>query len=314
MLDDLVHALSNYEVVLEPDQNTPEWWAGAPSVCRGPQGTFYLAARMREGHSPRGKRGYEMRLLESRDGIRFEPLSSITREAAGVPGFERPALVRDPKTDAFKLYGCAGLEQGWSILKWDDAETPAAFDPATAKPVLTPPKDPGDGFARTCGYKDPFVCHAAGRWHMLVIAFDRVERIRHFVSDDGEAWEPASAHPFMENSGWHNFFTRPACIVPMAVGFLIVYEGSDADWRDPVYNIATGLAYSPDLTRVTDLTPGAPLLKSTTPGDYHTWRYSHWLPVGDALHVYFEASRPNNTNEIRVAVLNTCRAAWQTPV
>ncbi len=52
------------------------------------------------------------------------------------------------------------------------------------------------------------------------------------------------------------------------------------------------------------MTPDEPLLKSTTPGPYHTWRYSHWLPVGDRVHVYFEAARPNNTNETRLAMLD----------
>ena len=52
-----------------------------------------------------------------------------------------------------------------------------------------------------------------------------------------------------------------------------------------------------------DLTPDEPLLKSTTPGDYHTWRYSHWLTVGEQVYVYFEAARANNTNEIRLMIL-----------
>ena len=79
-------------------------------------------------------------------------------------------------------------------------------------------------------------------------------------------------------------------------------------------NAATVLAFSgparsaSDIPKSTGLFPTsgpsslAPLLKSTTPGDYHTWRYSHWLPVGDQVHVYFEAARPNNSNEIRLAV------------
>ena len=58
MVQDIAERLSHYEVVLEPEQNTPEWWAGAPSVWRDPDGTFYLASSMREGRSPRGLRGY----------------------------------------------------------------------------------------------------------------------------------------------------------------------------------------------------------------------------------------------------------------
>jgi hypothetical protein len=140
---------------------------------------------------------------------------------------------------------------------------------------------------------------------MFVIGHDYVERIHHFESVDGEHWAPfADGRPVMENTGWHNFFTRPASIIPMAVGYLFIYEGSRMGWHDPVYNIATGLAFTADLKSFIDLTPDAPLLKSTTPGDYHTWRYSHWLPVGNQVYVYFEAARPNNTNEIRMAVFD----------
>jgi len=299
MFEKIVSAMADYHVVLEPDENTPEWWAGAPSVCRADDGAFYLACRMREGHSPRGRRGYEIRILKSADGYHFTPIHRLLREDAGVPGFERPALVRDPRTGRYKLYGCAGLGRGWAILKFDDVDDPADFSADSARPVLIADY-PDDGFAHVTGYKDPFVIWLQGQWHMFVIGHDRVERIWHFTSRDGELWEPAAAGPAMENDGWHNFYTRPACVLPMAVGYLFVYEGSNVGWRDPVYNIATGLAYSPDLQTFIDLTPNAPLLKSTTPGDYITWRYSHWMRVGDQILVYAEAARPNNTNEIRL--------------
>lgn len=303
MLDRIVQQLQSYTVVLEPDENTPEWWAGAPSVCLAKDGKFYLAARMREGNSPRGRRGYEVRILESDDGKSFTPIHHIRREEAKVPGFERPALVMVPSTGLFRLYGCAPLEDRWSIIRWDDVDHPSKIDASTARRVLAMDY-PDDGFARVDQFKDPFIFHHDGRWHMFVIGFDFVERIHHFISEDGDCWEPAQPSLVMENDHWHNFFMRPACVIPMAVGFLLVYEGSDVSWRDPVYNIATGLAYTPDLKTYYDLTPDGPLLTSTTPGDYRTWRYSHWLPVGDTLYVYFEATRPNNTNEIRMAVVN----------
>jgi len=302
-LQDIAAAISDYEVVLEPDENTPEWWAGAPSVTVSGDGTFFLAARMREGESPRGRRGYEIRILKSMDGRNFTAINNIRREDAGVPGFERPALQRDPRTGKYKLYGCAGLEKGWAILKFQDVDDPADFDARTARPILVT-EYPDDGFVHVTGYKDPVLLWDDLRWHMFVIASDRVERIRHFTSDDGESWRSAKATPVMENSGWHNFYTRPASLVPLPVGYLFVYEGSNVNWRDPVYNIATGLAYSPDLETFVDLTPREPLLKSTTPGDYYTWRYSDWIRFRENLYVYFEAARPNNTNEIRVAVLS----------
>jgi len=302
-LHGIVSAVAQYHVVLEPDENTPEWWAGAPSALRADDGTFYLAARMREGMSPRGKRGHEIRILKSADGRNFEPINHIRREDAGVPVFERPALVRVPDTGKYRLYGCSGLERGWAIIKFEDADDPAAFDARSARPVLAADY-PEDGFAHVTGYKDPVVFWESGRWHMFVIGCDNVERVWHFVSHDGESWERAAPGPVMENAGWHNFYTRPASVLPLTVGYLFVYEGSTLGWRDPVYNIATGLAYSPDLQTFVDLTPREPLLKSTTPGDYHTWRYSCWVPVEDKVFVYYEAARPNNTNELRLSVLS----------
>jgi hypothetical protein len=302
-LHDVVTAVADYSVVLEPDENTPEWWAGAPSVAVGDDGTFYLAARMREGRSPRGQRGYEIRILASHDGRQFEPIHQIRREDAGVSVFERPCLRRDPATGAFKLWGCSALEPGWGIMKFEDAELPADFDPAKWEPVLTP-APAADEFVHVAGYKDPVIEWIEGRWHMLVIAADRVERIGHFVSDDGRVWRAASTGTVLDNTGWHNFFTRPASLLPVSIGYLLVYEGSAATWHDPVYNIATGLAYSPDLEHFTDLTPQEPLLTSTTPGDYQTWRYSAWVRARGKTFVYFEAARPNNTNELRVAVFD----------
>ena len=288
----------DYTVVLAPDEDTPEWWAGAPSVARGDFGTFFLAARMREGNSPRGRRGYEVRLLRSPDGVCFEPIAGIRREQVPIPGFERPALVRDPETGLFKLYLCGPWQDGpWCIMKLDDVANPADFDPATCRPVLT---GQGAGVPGINAFKDPFVLRTAGRYHMLVIGCGRLERTCHFASSDGEAWAPVGTGLAFDAGGWHNFYTRPACLVPTGAGYLFVYEGSHSTWHDPAYNIATGLAYTLDLETFTDLTPAEPLLRSTTPGNCHTWRYSHWLIVGDELWAYAEVARPNNTNEIRL--------------
>ena len=82
-------AFETYEVILEPDEDIPEWWAGAPSVVRDASGAFWLAARMREGDSPRGRRGYEIRTLRSEDGVHFVHVNSILREDVPIAGFER---------------------------------------------------------------------------------------------------------------------------------------------------------------------------------------------------------------------------------
>ncbi|MBI5093142.1 MAG: hypothetical protein HZB26_11970 [Candidatus Hydrogenedentes bacterium] len=139
---------------------------------------------------------------------------------------------------------------------------------------------------------------------MSVIGYVRQnERIFHFRSGDGEKWSPVG-NPYesmMDLSGWHNFFVRPASVLPLGVGYLFVYEGSNTKWYDPVYNIATGLGFTLDLHHVTDITPDSPLLLSSTPTEHFaTFRYSHWLWVNDELWVYAEVKCPNDANEIRL--------------
>jgi hypothetical protein len=105
----------------------------------------------------------------------------------------------------------------------------------------------------------------------------------------------------MDLTGWHDFYVRPACVVPLGVGYLFVYEGSNVTWYDPVYNIATGLAFTLDLHNVIDLTPDSPLLVSSTPNEhFHTWRYSHWMHVDDEIWAYAEVACSNGSNEIRL--------------
>ena len=304
-LGEFAGAFSRFDVVLGPDREEPEWWAGAPSVARGDDGTFWLACRMRTADAPRGLRGYEIRLLRSPDGLRFERAHSIQREDVPIPGFERPCLLRDPASGRFKLYGCGPWQGGpWCIIKFEDAADPTQFRAETARPVIVarPPSYPRDAGPEE--YKDPVVIHAAGQYHCYAIGVvRRTERIFHFASPDGEAWAPVGNpyQPIMDLAGWHDFYVRPASVLPLGIGYLFVYEGSSVDWYDPVYNIATGLAFTFDLHRVTELTPDAPLVTSSTPGPlFHTFRYSHWMFVGDEIWVYAEVATPRQTHEIRL--------------
>ena len=301
-----------WDVVAVPDRDEAEWWAGAPSVTRGDDGTFWLAARMRTADAPLGLRGYEIRLFRSEDGVRFEQAHAICREDVPIPGFERPALLRDPRTGAFKLYGCGPLDGPWCIFKFDDAERPDRFVASSAKTVIAPLPGGGPGerpvgaYTRAAhtpqGYKDPFLLHAEGAYHCYVIGSLRSERLFHWRSEDGEVWAPVGdrSQSIMDLAGWHTFAVRPASVVPAGVGYLFVYEGSDTRWDDASYNIATGLGYTFDLHHVVDLTPDAPLLVSPTPGRLAVWRYSHWMWVGDELWVYAEVEKENGAHEIRL--------------
>jgi hypothetical protein len=259
----------HYDVIVTPDRDAPEWWAGAPSVLHDRDGVFWLACRMRTADAPRGLRGYEIRILRSEDGIHFQPVHSLLREAVPIPGFERPALLQDPVSGKYKLYACGPWQEGaWSIIKFDDANRPDQFVPSTARPVIQPrekwyPRD-------ICpdGYKDPVILHAAGAYHCYVIGtMRRTERIYHFTSDDGSRWEPVGSpmNSVMDLDGWHDFYVRPASLLPLEIGYLFIYEGSSTEWYDPVYNMGTGVAFTFDLHTIHELTTQGPLAVSSTP-------------------------------------------------
>ena len=306
---DIVEALSNYTTIVEPDKNETNWWAGAPSVVYDENTKeFWLAVRMRTGEGKRGSRGYEIRIMKSKNGVNFNVVRKIHRDEMSVSVFERPALILT-KDGKFSLYGCSSFLGQWAIWKLDEVDDPLSFDTDSLKVVLHPPLN-NTLSAALHGYKDPFIIFYQNQWHMTVIgeAHKMAARPYHFVSKDGINWTswhsdfinetPAT---FFQATGWHNWATRPACLIPAKIGIFLIYEGSNLNWHDAVYNLATGMAYSPDMIHWYDLTPDKPLIKSTTPGNFHTWRYSHWLSIEDEMYVYWEGARPNDTFATRMA-------------
>lgn len=298
----------HYDMILQPDELEEGWWAGAPSVFRDDDGIFWMACRMRNATDARGLRGYELRILKSADGIHFESVHTIHRETVPIPGFERPALVKDPHSGLIKLYACGPWQGGpWSIIKFEDATSPDRIDPATARVVIAPFEKSYDFDIMPVEYKDPVITYGEGKWHCHVIGYLRKnERIYHFSSADGESWEPVGSpyESVMQLQDWHDFFVRPAAILPLGVGYLFVYEGANVKWYEPVYNIGTGLGFTFDLHRIHDLTPESPLILSSTPSRTgYTWRYSDWLWVDNEIWIYAEVVAEGGYHEIRRFVL-----------
>ena len=97
-----------------------------------------MACRMRTADAPRGLRAMKF-VFRSADGIHFQPVHRLLRQAVPIPGFERPALLQDPVSGKYKLYACGPWQEGaWSIIKFDDANRPDQFVPSTARPVIQP--------------------------------------------------------------------------------------------------------------------------------------------------------------------------------
>ena len=116
------------------------------------------------------------------------------------------------------------------------------FDPQTARPVVTAPLYSGPGR----GVKDPFVINIGGLYYMYVIAYGFIRGSRElpylFTSVDGEEWNYEGG-PVLRPGGWHDFFTRPAFVMPLGGLYAFYYEGSSSEWFDPPYNIQGGVSW-----------------------------------------------------------------------
>ena len=78
------------DVVVDPPGTGPGYWAGAPSAV-AVDGVTHLAYRLRR---PLGAgRGYAVVVARSDDGVAFETVAVLEKEALGAESVERPAIV-----------------------------------------------------------------------------------------------------------------------------------------------------------------------------------------------------------------------------
>jgi len=289
--------------------------AGAPeALYDSDSDEFWLTYRV----AADGPRICELHIAKSKDGKKFTDVNVWDKTV------ERSALLKDAKTGKFKLYLCtthtfglgarrtetpvpvgrrAGGDNFWVICKLDDVEDPRDFDIETMRVVLQPSTSGMDW-----NYvKDPYIVAVGNRFYMYYIGKDRYEQCFLATSTDGEKWERHPTNPVLSQGGWHDFYTRPGCLVPAGNLFLFYYEGSSKEWIAPVYNIATGLAITFDLERIIDVTPDAPILTSSTPGPTPggdginiTLRYMDALLLEDRILFYYEAATKEGCNELRV--------------
>ena len=181
----------NAVVVVDAPGNGPGFWAGGPSVTRTEEGTFWLAYRLRR---PVGEgRGYANVIARSEDGVAFETVSVLGREAFECDSLERPTLVAltDGTWRLFVSCATPGTRH-WRVDALEAAD-PGAFDPGSAVTVLTGDELAGD---RLTGVKDPVVQVHEGEWHIWLCCHpldrpDDTDRMstRYGTSSDGWVWK-----------------------------------------------------------------------------------------------------------------------------
>ncbi len=145
------------EVAVAPPEPGPGSWAGAPSAVGTDTGVV-LAYRLRRpvGHG----RGYAVVIAHAADGVHFDPVVTLPRDAFGGDSLERPALVRraDGGWRVYISVATPGTKH-WRVDALD-ADELADLDPEQAVTVLA-------GDAHTA-LKDPVVVRDGDIWRMWV--------------------------------------------------------------------------------------------------------------------------------------------------
>jgi hypothetical protein len=279
------------QVVVEPPGDGPGYWAGAPSVALGPDGTFWLAYRLRR---PVGAgRGYANVVARSSDGEQFETVTVLGRDEFGCDSLERPALVA-LGDGTWRLYvSCA--TPGTTHWRVDalDADHPSTFAPSSARTVL-----PGDA---TVGVKDPVVKVIDGRWHLWVCCHpldlpEETDRMStHYgTSADGLDWDLHGPALAGTPGRWDQRGARVADVVHDGTVWEAYYDGraDKAENAEERTGVATGESPRHLVARPERIGAGA--------DGEGSLRYLSTVALpGGGMRLYYETSRRDGAHDLR---------------
>lgn len=279
--------------LMEPPGEGEGYWTGAP-FAHVHDGETYLAVRERDPD----RRG-RLTIYRRRDG-EYESVTDVVPADLDAVSIERVSLVTDPDTGLLKLYVPVDrARNSWRIVKLDDVDRPEAFDPATARTVLAPRAGATDAGT----VKDPYVVTVGGRYYMFYAGSNGdVARAHLATSLDGETWT-ARSEPVLDSQFWHDERTRVSCVIPArdAPVWLVFYDGSGTSDHGSTWNLRTGVAISPDLERVTDVSQDGPVYEAPTadypagPTEFAACRYMDVLAHDDEVEVFFEMAREDGS-------------------
>lgn len=280
------------EVVVRATGRGPGNWAGAASAVLV-DGTFWLTWRNRR---PLGRgRGVTVSVARSSDGVAFEQVAEVSRDAFGCESFERPVLVALPE-GGWRLYlSCATYRsKHW----WVDSltvDSPEELPRGTRRIVL-----PGDDHTAV---KDPVITVDEDGWVMWLCCHPLTRRghedrmtTRRLTSHDGLLWvdqgEVLSGRP----GRWDERGTRVTTVISFDP-LTVLYDGrADAasNWFE-----RTGVARWDGERLVADPDLG-PIGSPHSDGAF---RYASAVPLPDGrTRFYVEAARPDGAHDLVTCV------------
>lgn len=279
------------QVVVPAPGSGPGNWAGAASAVLV-DGVFWLTYRVRRPLAE--GRGVAVVVARSDDGVVFEQVAEVHREAFGCESFERPVLVRVPGL-GWRLYlSCATPDsKHW----WVDSLTattpeelptgrrqvvlPGDDDVAVKDPVIEPPFPGG-----LDGWRMWLCCHP------LTEAGDEDRMTtRLLTSADGLGWTDRGEVLAGRPGAWDARGARVTTVVgrrPLTV----LYDGrpdAASNWHE-----TTGVARWDGDRLVAD--DSAPIASPHSDG---AWRYASAVPLPDGrTRFYVEAARPDGAHDL----------------
>jgi hypothetical protein len=277
-------------VVVSPPSGEPGAWAGAPSVVVH-DGVFFLAYRLRR---PIGAgRGYANVVARSTDGVRFETVALVGKEAFGAESLERPALAVTDE-GRWRLYvSCATPGSYHWRVDLLEAATPEGLGTAPPRTVL-----PGDAGVAV---KDPVLVRAGGRWHLWAschpLADDaNTDRMttEYATSPDGVAWTWRGTALAGRPDAWDARGVRIAAVLPG--GRVAWYDGRASaaeNWEE-----RTGFALGQGRFGFFAATGNRPALASPHGAGGLRYLAAAELP-GGVRRYYYESTGPDGSHDLR---------------
>lgn len=277
-------------VVPAPDAG-PGNWSGAASAVLV-DGTFWLTYRVRRPLTE--GRGVAVVVARSEDGVTFEQVAEVQREAFGCESFERPVLVPVPGL-GWRLYlSCAtpGSKHWW--VDSLTAPTPEGLPAGHQQVVL-----PGDG---AVAVKDPVVEQTPDGWRMWLCCHPLTEpghedrmTTRLLTSADGLDWEDQGEVLAGRPGRWDARGARVTAVVAQRP-LTVLYDGrpdAASNWHE-----TTGVARWDGQRLVAD--DEDPVVSPHSDG---AWRYASAVPMPDGrTRFYVEAARPDGAHDLVTVV------------
>ena len=287
---DIVPPLPSYgdaQVVVPAPGMGPGNWSGAASAVLH-AGTFWLTYRVRRPLT--SGRGVSVIVARSQDGIEFEQVAEVHREAFGSESFERPALVPIPGHGWRLFLSCAtpGSKHWW--LDSLTAETPEEL-PRGERHVI----HAGDA---SMAVKDPVITLTPNGWRMWLCCHpldevgheDRMTT-RLFVSNNGIDWVDRGEALAGRPGHWDARGARVSTELTQEP-LTVLYDGradAESNWFE-----TTGIArWDGSRLVAEELDP------ISSPYSDGAWRYASAVPLPDGrTRYYVEAARPDGAHDL----------------